>query len=211
MFVTDVDTKCLRQGDILAEIPFPLINLADLILLGKLDPQTQKSSATPSLASVTTMHREDPNWLTAQLPVRVSFCAVISQCCDLEPRHNKIKLPAFAVARLIPIPKSAQEDEQKLERLKSNKDPRDPKDPGYLNFFYIPPHERLNGTDWVVDYNQTMAIRGGEFPDILRKKVLQMDDTTRVKFKIKLAACLARLTAEEQSAGLHEPWKIDLD
>jgi hypothetical protein len=75
-----------------------------------------------------------------------------------------------------------------------------------LNLFYIPQHERLNGKDWVIDYNQTTAIPGSEFPAILRRKILQMEDDWRVKFKIKLAACLTRLTDEEREAGLENPW-----
>jgi hypothetical protein len=33
-----------------------------------------------------------------------------------------------------------------------------------------------------------------------------MEDDWRVKFKIKLATCLARLTDEERAAGLEQPW-----
>ena len=75
-----------------------------------------------------------------------------------------------------------------------------------MNFFYVPQHERLNGKEWVVDYNQTIAIPGSEFPAILRTKILQMEDEWRVKSKIKLAVSLARLTDEEREAGLENPW-----
>src|SRR6266699_3575839 len=64
----------------------------------------------------------------------------------------------------------------------------------------------LNGRDWVVDFNQTICIPGKEFPGILQSKKLQMEDEWRVKFKIKLATCLARLTNEERAAGLIDPW-----
>jgi hypothetical protein len=205
MFVKDADMTCLRQGDILEDIPFPLLRSEDFIYLGKVDPQRAQSAAS-TLSSVTRIIRNDPNWLTAQLPVRLSFCAVISQCCDLEPRHGKISMPAFAVARLIIVPPGIIADPQRLGSLQNNKDPRDPNDPGYLNLFYIPQHERLNGKDWVIDYNQTTAIPGSEFPAILRRKILQMEDDWRVKFKIKLAACLTRLTDEEREAGLENPW-----
>ena len=205
MFVEDADIACLRQGDILEGIPFPLLRAEDLVLLGRINPQAAQSP-TPALSSVTRTHRDDPNWLTAQLPVRLSFCAVISQCCDLEPRNGRILMPAFAVARLIPIPRSILADAQRLASLRSNKDPREPTDPGYVNLFYVPQHERLNGKEWVVDYNQTIAIPGSEFPAILRRKILQMEDEWRVKFKIKLAVSLARLTDEEREAGLENPW-----
>jgi hypothetical protein len=61
--------------------------------------------------------------------------------------------------------------------------------------------ERLGG-----DFNQTICVPGKEFPGILQNKKLQMEDEWRVKFKIKLATCLARLTNEERAADLIDPW-----
>jgi len=123
-------------------------------------------------------------------------------------------MPAFAVARLIPIPRGISEDPQKLASLRLNKDPRNPKHPAYINSFPIQAHSRLEGKEWVVDYNQTIAIPGSEFPSIRRHKILQMENDYRVKFKIKLAgwlagwlaACLTRLMDEEREAGLENPW-----
>ena len=116
MFVRDADMTCLRQGDILSSTPFPLLRSEDIAFLGRIDRQ-QPQLPTPALSALTRTIRNDPNWLTVQLPVRLSFCAVISQCCDLEPRHGKILLPSFAVARLIPIPQSIIANAQRLASL----------------------------------------------------------------------------------------------
>jgi hypothetical protein len=115
-------------------------------------------------------------------------------------------MPAFALARLIPIPKQIMADAQRLASLKSNKDPRVGSDPGYINFFYVEPNPLLHGKEWVIDFNQTICIPGKEFPGILQSKKLQMEDEWRLKFKIKLATCFARLTNEERAAGLIDPW-----
>ena len=72
--------------------------------------------------------------------------------------------------------------------------------------FYIPAHPNLDGREWVVDYNQLFPIPSTEFPAILAKKILQMEDAWRAKFKIKLAASLGRLTEEEIKANLHARW-----
>ena len=40
---------------------------------------------------------------------------------------------------------------------------------------------------------------------MLRKKILQIDDRTRVKFKIKLAFTLGRTNDDED--GLENPWQ----
>lgn len=205
MFLEVADATCLRQGDILGGIPFPRLNAAEIRILGTLSPETPQSGV-PTLAAKTNTHRDDASWLTAQYPARLSFCAIFSQCCYLELRGDQLRIPAFSLARLIAIPRGIVSDPQGLASLRANKDPRNARDPGYLNFFHIPAHDRLDGKEWVVDYNQTISIPGSEFPSVLSKKVLQMDDHNRVKFKIKLAACLSRLTDEERDAGLENPW-----
>src|SRR5437867_6472410 len=153
MFIRDADLTCLRQGDILAGIPFPLLKSDEIAILGRLLGETPMPLA-PTLSAVPRVHRGDPNWLTGQVPMRLSFCAVLSQCCDLELREGKFRMHAFAVARLIPIPEGTRVDPQRLASLMANKDPRDPTDPGRIDYFYIPAHERLDGKEWLVDYNQ---------------------------------------------------------
>jgi hypothetical protein len=206
MFQQEVDRTCLRQGDILAGVPFPLLSSERIILIATA-AFGMSASAVPTVAPVTHPHRDDPNWVTAQVPVRLGFFAVTSQCCDLQPRHQKIPMPTFALARLIPVPARILSDSQKLASLKQNKDPRARDDPGWINFFYVPSHEVLDNRDWVVDFNQLISIPSSEFPAIMARKVLQMEDRWRVKFKIKLAVSLARLTDEERQAGLEEPWQ----
>ncbi len=206
MFIEDADMTCLRQGDVLKGIPFPLIRPQDLCVLGSVIDEGRSHSQAPTLVAATHKHRDDPYWLKAQMQVRLSFCAVLSQCCDLELKHGRFQMPAFAVARLVRIPKSILDSSEKLASLSANKDPRDPKDPGYINFFYMPLRASLENQEWIVDYNQTLCIPGSEFSAVLKKKILQMDDRSRMKFKIKLAASFGRPTDEEIAAGLENPW-----
>jgi len=205
MFVSAADMSCLRQGDILDGILFPRLSSTETRILGRISSGPSQPTV-PSLSAVTATHRDDPQWLVAQVPVRVSFCAVIPQCCDLEPRNGQLMLPTFALARLIPVPKQILTDPQRLASLRSNKDPRVGTDPGYINFFYVESRPELNGREWVVDFNQTICIPGREFPAILQSKKLQMENEWRMKFKIKLAICLARTTDEERASALENPW-----
>jgi hypothetical protein len=204
MFLQDADMTCLRQGDILRDVPIPLLASPEIAVLGRIDATA--SGSAPALSPLTKAHRKDPNWLTAQLPVRRCYCVVMSQCCDLAPRNERILMPAFAVGRLIPIPNGISEDPKSLESLRANKDPRNPGDPGFINLFYFPRHERLDNAEWMVDFNQCASIPSTEFPAILDRKILQMEDPWRVKSKIKLAASYARLTDEERDSGLENPW-----
>jgi hypothetical protein len=41
----------------------------------------------------------------------------------------------------------------------------------------------------------------------MQKKVLQLDDRTRVKFKIKLGFTLMRINEDERRLGLENPWE----
>ena len=53
-----------------------------------------------------------------------------------------------------------------------------------------------------------MSVPSSEIARLLGKKLLQLDDRSRVKFKLKLGASFGRLTAEEERAGLTDPWAI---
>jgi len=112
----------------------------------------------------------------------------------------------ITVARIIPIKASIRQDAAKLASLQANKDPRNPEDHGIIDYFYLEPHEMIGGEGCVVDFSQTTSISGSEYQSLIRRRVLQLSDRDRVKFKIKLAAFLGRLTDDEFKAGLENPW-----
>lgn len=60
----------------------------------------------------------------------------------------------------------------------------------------------------MVDFSQISSIPGSEYSNLISRKVLQLLDSERVKFKIKLAAYVGRLTDEEATAGLENPWQV---
>jgi hypothetical protein len=200
----DVDGTCLRQGDILKDVVFPLLAAEEVVFLGTIDPQG--SDGTFKFRPKQVAHRKSAAW-QCQLLARMGFAAVISQCCDLEPRHGKILQPTIALARLIDVPKSIANDSERLKSLAANKYPLNPGDPGYLNYFYVSPHDRLEERGWVVDYNQVLSIPSSEFPVILGRKILQMTDDFRIRFKIKLATSYGRFTDDEEKSG--HPWLAD--
>ena len=95
--------------------------------------------------------------------------------------------------------------------LQANKDPRDRNDPGYIEYFYLEPHELLQGQDWRVHFNQVVTLPTTDITLLLRKKILQLDDRTRMKFKIKLGFTLMRANDDELKAGLENPWQQQQD
>jgi hypothetical protein len=43
MFINDADMTCLRQGDILGSMPFPIMRTGKLSYIGKIEPPTPGS------------------------------------------------------------------------------------------------------------------------------------------------------------------------
>ena len=200
------DYGSLRQGDILEGVPFPQLDLQMLHLLGKIPPDTNYNSQ-PNINPVTQELRRDREWLTAVLPIRFGLSIVLSNCCDLALRNGKIPAPVFTLARLHLIPDSFRNNADSFNSLRANKDPRDENDPGYIDYFYLEPHEQLNGVDWRVHFNQVSTLPTTDLTLLLGKKILQLDDRTRMKFKIKLGYTYFRANDEEEAAGLENPWQ----
>lgn len=201
MFVAELDLAALRQGDIIAEVTFPLPKADELVVLGKLAGRLQGQSFEPDVHSI---GKSTTEWLTAQVPVTVGLCAVLSQCCDVDPSQKRPP-PSFVLCRLVEIPEGIRRNHDSLESLKLNVDPYGGVRPFY-QLFYIAHHPKL-GRDYVADYGQAMTIRWGDYARILRRKILQMDDLTRAKFRVKAGAFFGRATKEDADAGLADPWK----
>ncbi len=163
--------------------------------------------ALPSISPKTHKHRADKGWVTIQVPARFGLCAVLSNCCDLEPRNGRIQAYAVTTARLRPVSPETRNDPDRFASLVANRDPRDPENPGYIDYFYLEPHALLEGTDWNVHFQQVVTLPTTDIELLLRKKVLQLDDRSRVKFKIKLAYSLGRINDAEIAAGLEDPWQ----
>jgi hypothetical protein len=200
------DEASLRQGDILAGVPFPLLEHAKTHVLGGI-AREYDYVGLPAISPKTHEHRTDKGWVTVQIPARFGFCAVLSNCCDLELRNGQVQAYAVTLARLRPVSDEIRNDPVRFASLSANRDPRDTKNPGYIPFFYLEPHNLLEGQDWNVHYNQVVTVPTSDFALLLRKKRLQMGDRARVKFKIKLAYAYGRINDDEEKAGLENPWQ----
>lgn len=195
----------LRQGDVLAGIPYPLLEHSKTHVLGEI-AENYDYAGLPSISPKTHDHRGEGGWVSIQIPARFCFCAVLSNCCDLEPHGGNIRAHAVTLARLRTISNDIRNSPVRFNSLKANKDPRDPEDPGYIDYFYLEPHALLQGQDWSVNYSQIVTLPTTDIALLLRKKIIQLDDRTRMKFKIKLAFTLGRVNDDEIAAGLENPW-----
>jgi hypothetical protein len=202
----EFDVASLRQGDILQGIPFPLMDHAKIQVLGDV-ASAEDFISIPILTPKMHNHRGDPEWATAVAPVRFGFCAVLTNCCDLEPRDGKVLVHAVVLARLRSIPEDIKRNQTQFDSLRANKDPRDRTDAGYIEYFYLESHELLQQQDWRVHFNQVVSLPTTDITMLLRRKVLQLDDRTRMKFKIKLGFTFMRANEGELNAGLENPWQ----
>ena len=76
-----------------------------------------------------------------------------------------------------------------------------------MDFFYLEPHEKLLNQEWRIHFNQIVFLPADDVTSLLGRKILQLDDRTRAKLKIKLGTKFMRMTVEELAAGLNQPWQ----
>jgi hypothetical protein len=205
MFVPDeqMERAVLRQGDIIGRIPFPLLEVSDMQVLAQIqsvEDQHPYPTVEPSLIT----HRQNPNYFIGQVKMCLSFGVVLSHCCELELRHGNLIGAAFCVGRLVQIRDNIRRIPEKLASLRENPDPRrnEPPGPGYIDYFYIEAHEHLARQDWMVDFSQVISFPKSEYGRLLGLKRLQMDDTSRMKLKIKLTTYYGRVLEGEPL----DPW-----
>ncbi|HEV7673283.1 MAG TPA: hypothetical protein VGQ12_02005 [Candidatus Angelobacter sp.] len=197
MFV-DLDTSTLRQGDIIAEMPFPLV---------RLDRKTRfwgtyvrESGGRVDLEAETETFRSRP-WMLAQVHAAISFCAVLSQCCDVAAAQDHPP-PAFLLCRLVPVNDGMRKNPSAYSTLKENIDPWGTGRP-FFSLFYVGMPAALD-KEYVADYGQVMTVVWSDYGAVLRRKILQMDDLNRAKFRIKASAHIGRVAKEDEGIGY--PW-----
>jgi hypothetical protein len=195
------ERRALRQGDIIAGVPFPLARLQPSPkFLGTY--AAGSNEAAELKASVEQIGRTW--WLTAQINTSISTCAVLSQDCNVDPGQRPPP-PSFLLCRLGVVPESIRGSPARYEVLKENPDPYGER-PGYLAFFYIGEHPELGPGEYVADFSQVMTVLWKDYNEILNRKVLEMDDLLRARFRVKAGAFLGRPTKEESAAGIADPW-----
>src|ERR1017187_9849255 len=116
----DMDKTCLRQGDILKNVLYPLVVTDEVRFLGIADPSA-KPVALPWQVEEITL-RNSPAW-KCQMFTRIGFVAVISQCCDIAPTNERriTRQSTIALARLVPVPAGPAKNPEKLASLQANK------------------------------------------------------------------------------------------
>lgn len=199
MFTSPLDTTHLRQGDIIRDVVFPIARPTSTRILGR-----------PSVTRDGKLNIEAPNEGTQDRPFHFFQvqgtsvpCAVLSQCCDIDPKQRQPP-PSFVLCKLVPVPKGVRENEERYNRLKANVDPYG-EERGFLQLFWLGFVPALQ-TELVADFGQVMTVSWSDYQDTLSKKIAELDDLNRAKFRVKIGAHFGRAAAEDKAAGLEDPY-----
>jgi hypothetical protein len=193
-----LDGNTLRQGDIVADVPFPLLRLDKKPkFLGTF--KRGKGEHVELDAAIEPIKKRP--WLVSLVPTSISFCCVLSQCCDVASNQNPPP-PSFVVCRLVPVT-SGMRNAENYEGLRNNIDPFGAGHP-YYQLFHIG-HEPPLDEEYVADFGQAASISWLDYDAILKRKILQLDDLERSKFRIKAGAYFGRTPVEDKH--LAYPWE----
>lgn len=202
MFVEEFDQSELRQGDIIQGLFYPELNCSDLHLIGTPDNNLTNlehlAEVEPNLLALKeNKQKEGLSVFTAQIKVYYGYFILITQCCDIAKREKgKPNISAFVVSPLLEVPYQIRQNLEKLTELKANNQG------SFTNFFYIHQHQPLL-QDNVIDFNRVVALPRSQYDFALSRKVLQMTDKERVRFKLKLGSHFARPTQEERETQIY--------
>ena len=197
MFAAQHDNPpSLRQGDIVANVFFPLAR-----------PEFSRYLGTYASGSETTLTLqpfvESPKgsikkYVQATCHGVVAHGAVISQCCDLDKNHPK---PSFSLCRLIPFNPAKYKN---VDSLMQNIDPWGQENP-HFQFFYFGQIDGMAG-EYIGDFGLLTSLSWADYDLVLKNKIHQLDDLNRNKFRVKVGAFFGRPTDEDSDKGLADPY-----
>jgi len=205
MFTEQLDSTELRQGDIISGMIFPLPRIGEIRLLGApRNPAASDLQTSTFEPTLTPVGKSPTPWLTAQVHAAMGFCAVLGQCCEVAADQNPPP-KTLVLCRLVPVPDGIKKRPELYRTLKENVDPYGMTRAFYA-LFYVGDHEKL-GDELVADFSQAMTLRWVDYDAILGRKILQLDDVNRNKFRVKVGAYFGRPPDEDVEAGLDDPWR----
>lgn len=196
MFLNEPNREELRQGDIIQGLYFPMMNCRTMEILGiplEEEPQQENSLGLSARAE----RKSGFHLFSAKLLIARGLSIILSQCCDLERRNNNQDAIAMIVAPLRSIGRHIRDNSEKFSNLQSNILTH------FVNQYYIPQYSPLQ-SDYMVDFNLMVSIPQGEYNYILSRKVLQMTDEARARFKIKLTHHFGRAFDEHEDKLLQQ-------
>jgi hypothetical protein len=201
MFIETLDRTTLRQGDVIRDVVFPLARFETTRFLGR---ATRREDGAVGLDPVIEGSPERP-YQIIQVQGTVGFAAVLSQCCDVDARQNPPP-HTFVLCRVVPVPKGIIRKQSSHQALKSNLDPYG-EQRAFLGAFWFGTLAAA-GQELMADFAQVVTMPWVDYDQILLRKIAQLDDISRAKFRVKVGAHFGRVSQEDQAAGLEDPYAL---
>jgi hypothetical protein len=131
-------------------------------------------------------------------------CAVLSQCCDVDPQQKPAP-HSFFLCELIPVPEGIRQRPERHQLLTANLDPYGGQR-AFFQLFWLGTVPGLTG-EFVADFAQVMTVSWPDYKHTVAGKIAELDDLHRAKFRVKAGAHFGRVTAEDLGAGLADPYR----
>src|SRR5579864_9142743 len=129
MFAQEHDNPpSLRQGDIIANVFFPLTKPGLLKYLATYGSGSGTGIKLEPLIEIPPGSRKE--YAQTLCHGAVAHGAIISQCCDLDKNHPRT---SFSLCRIVPFERGRYKN---LEALTDNIDPWGPENPHFQFFYY---------------------------------------------------------------------------
>lgn len=199
MFRAAVDPTSLKQGDIVRDIIFPIARIDNSRILSK---ATGTAAGRVTVEAVVDGTPERPH-LAVQVQGNHVPCAVLSQCCDVEPKQSPPP-HSFVLCRLSPVPKSITRHRASLEMLRANVDPYG-EGKAFTQLFWFGAVPGLDG-EFMADFAQVMTVSWNDYDQVLGRKIAELDDLHRAMFRVKAGGHFGRAAAEDVAAGYGDPY-----
>lgn len=191
------DPASLRQGDIIASVFFPLTRPGLLKYIASYTSGSDVNIAVEPF--IETPQGSRRSYAQSICHGVVAHGAIISQCCDLDKKHPKT---SFSLCRLTLLDRKRYKN---VEALINNIDPWGVENP-HFQFFYFGEIDGLEG-EYIADLALLTSLGWMDYDLVLAKKVHQLDDLNRNKFRVKVGAFFGRPMDEDVAAGLANPYE----
>jgi hypothetical protein len=194
MYQVPPNLNDLRQGDILAGFPFPILDFQRLVI----HAQQQLGQASVSVV----MDSSDRK--TGLVQFRDIDVMIVSQCCDLVEGRSKF-ISLAAVRSVTPdFYRDTEKDKQRIERLRQSNivDEAPSARNQYVQSFYLSPLRGVMDQESFVDFSTITSFRLTNRASLLSIKRMQLSDEARSHLKRKVAYFFARPETAQMEVAL---------
>jgi hypothetical protein len=202
MFTDATDHTSLKQGDVIKDVVFPIARPDTTRFISRM---VSVAAGKVSVEVVSEGTDKRPYHLV-QVQGGCHTCAVLSQCCDVDPHQNPPP-QSFVLCKVVPVPKGIKKHQQSYDALRANLDPYGDRRTFIQNFWFGKVAD--SAEEYMADFGQVMTVSWSDYDHVLKNKLTELDDLNRAMFRVKVGAHFGRVAEEDKAAGFEDPYDRD--